>query len=272
MTPFRKLSSVLSAMRFRPHETAVSHEEVHPPQEEAHPPQEEAHPPQEEAHPPQEEAHPPTEDLPYSSALRDFERSGKILKRENIYGSGPPTPIVSAETLSYAKKYAGKRVLDVGCGIGAYVKALLEEDYECEGIESNRDYVAECIKSHLKVQVMDANQLSFPAHSFDTLMMIEVLEHLPEPITALAEAFRVARKNVIISVPNIDVIPIMSKYQVVPWHILEATHLNFFTPKILESVLRQFAAKVEVFTYGHFAPWITEKQMHMHVFGVGWKY
>jgi ubiquinone/menaquinone biosynthesis C-methylase UbiE len=63
---------------------------------------------------------------------------------------------------------------------------------------------------------MNAEELRFGPNSFDTVLMIEVLEHLPEPIIALREAFRVAKKNVLISVPNTDVLPIMSKYQVVP--------------------------------------------------------
>jgi len=209
--------------------------------------------------------------LPYWSTLRDFEQSGKILKRENIYGNGPPSSVVSEETLSYIRKYAGKQILDIGCGIGACIKALLQDGYECEGIENNQDYVSECLKDGIKAKYMDAQQLEFSQYSFDTVIMVEVLEHLLEPLIALKEAFRVARKNVIISVPNIDVIPIMSKYQIVPWHILEATHFNFFTPKILESVLKEFTENVEVFTYGHFAPWITEKEIDMHILGVGWK-
>lgn len=210
-------------------------------------------------------------DLPYYSKFREFEKRGSILKRIDIYGTGLPSPMVSNEALSYVKKYAGQSILDVGCGIGAYIKALAQDGYECEGIEYNQNYVAECLKNSLKVKYMDARELAFPANSFDTVMMIEVLEHLPEPIIALKEAFRVARKNVLISVPNIDVIPIMSEYQVVPWHMLEATHQTFYTPKILESVLKQFTGKIEVFTYGHFAPWITEQPMHMHIFGVGYK-
>jgi ubiquinone/menaquinone biosynthesis C-methylase UbiE len=63
---------------------------------------------------------------------------------------------------------------------------------------------------------MNAEELRFGPNSFDTVLMIEVLEHLPEPISALREAFRVAKKNVLISVPNTDVLPITSKYQVVP--------------------------------------------------------
>ena len=103
----------------------------------------------------------PMADLPYFSTLRDFEESGRILTRENIYGNGPPSPIVSEETLSYVKKYAGKHVLDIGCGIGAYIKALLQNDYECEGIENNQDYVSECLKDGIKVKYMDAQQLEF---------------------------------------------------------------------------------------------------------------
>jgi methionine biosynthesis protein MetW len=214
---------------------------------------------------------PSLEMLPYFSRLRDFEQLGQILKREDIYGSGPPSPLTSGEMLGHIKKYASKRVLDIGCGIGAYLNALSQDGYECVGIEDNQTYVAECQRNGLMVQYMNAHHLEFPKESFDTVIMVEVLEHLTDPVTALQEAFRVAKQNVILSVPNIGVIPIMSKYHVVPWHLLEATHVNFFTPKILEIALRKFTQRTEVFTYSHFAPWITEQQMHMHICGIGWK-
>ncbi len=210
-------------------------------------------------------------DLPYSATLKEFEESGRILKRGNIYGSGPPSPLASEEVIDHLRNFAGDRILDIGCGTGAYMKRLSSYGYKCEGIETNQDYVSACLKDGLGVQLMNAHELQFPKNSFDTVMMIEVLEHLPDPIVALREAFRVAKKNVLISVPNIDVLPIMSKYQIVPWHILEATHVNFFTPKILESVLKTFTAKTEVFTYGHFASWVSEKALHQNIFGVGWK-
>ena len=211
-------------------------------------------------------------DLPYFASLKEFEDSGRILKRENIYGSGPPSTVASDQVVDYIRKYTGQRILDMGCGIGAYVKRLNSCGYECEGIETNQNYVDQCLKDDLKVQLMNAQDLHFPTNSFDTITMIEVLEHLQDPLAALREAFRVAKKNVLISVPNIDVLPIMSKYQVVPWHILEATHVNFFTPKILESVLKTYTAKMEVFTYGQFALWVSERALHQHIFGVGWKW
>lgn len=115
-------------------------------------------------------------ELPYWSTLRDFEHSEKILQRENIYGSGPPIPTVSEETLHYVREYAGKQVLDIGCGTGAYIKALLQEEYQREGVENNQDYVSECLKDGLKVKYMDAHQLkysqkAYPLHSSNHKIM-----------------------------------------------------------------------------------------------------
>lgn len=209
--------------------------------------------------------------LPYLSSLKDFEKNGQIIHRADIYGSGPPSSIVSQETLGYIKKYAGTNILDIGCGIGAYIRELSKERYICKGIEYNKDYVRTCIENGFSVRFMSADKLKYGDSSFDTVLMIEVLEHLKNPEKALFKAFRVAKKNLIISVPNIDVIPLMSKYQVVPWHLLEATHINFFTPKTLRNLLGKFTKKIRILTYGHFAQWITEKRMYMHILAIASK-
>lgn len=164
-----------------------------------------------------------------------------------------------------------KNILDIGCGIGAYINELSQQGYKCSGIESDPKYIKECQTQNLDVRQMNAEKLLFDDNTFDTVLMIEVLEHLKNPEQALAEAFRVAKKNVIISVPNINVIPIMSKYLVVPWHLLEATHVNFFTPKILENLLNKYTNNTIIYTYGHFVPWIIEQKMHMHIFAIGTK-
>ena len=41
--------------------------------------------------------------------------------------------------------------------------------------------------------IMNAEALEFPAHSFDVVIMIETLEHVPDYVRALREAYRVLR-------------------------------------------------------------------------------
>jgi ubiquinone/menaquinone biosynthesis C-methylase UbiE len=212
-------------------------------------------------------------DLPYYTHLRDFEKKNRILHRNDIYGCGPPSDIASAEIVELIKKYAerGESILDIGCGIGAYIKELSRFGFKCTGIEYNLQYVEKCQSQGLVVKHMNAEKLNFDDNSFDTTLMIEILEHVEDPSQALTEAFRVSKLNIIISVPNIDILPIMSKYNVVPWHLLESTHLNFFTPVILENLLKKISNKTIVQTFGQFAPWVTEQIMHMHILGVIYK-
>lgn len=210
-------------------------------------------------------------DLPYYTHLRAFEEQNRILHRNDIYGSGPPSHVASVETTEFIKKYCGGSILDIGCGVGASMNELKKFGFKCTGIEYNLQYVEKCRSQGLVVKHMNAEKLNFDDNSFDTTLIIEVLEHVEDPQQVLMEAFRVSKLNIIISVPNIDVLPIMSKYKVVPWHLLEATHVNFFTPVILDNLLKKISDKTIVQTSGQFAPWVTEQIMHMHILGIIYK-
>jgi SAM-dependent methyltransferase len=48
----------------------------------------------------------------------------------------------------------------------------------------------------------DIARLPFPDSSFDLVLAIEVLEHVPDPPAALRELARVARRDVVLSVPR----------------------------------------------------------------------
>jgi hypothetical protein len=40
-------------------------------------------------------------------------------------------------------------------------------------------------------------------------------------------------------------IPVGFRHKLIPWHLLEATHVNFFTQKSLGSLLRRYFRRVE---------------------------
>ena len=54
----------------------------------------------------------------------------------------------------------------------------------------------------------------------------------------LAELARVARGQVLLTVPDLSAVPALFRHGVVPWHLLEGTHLHFFNQTSLAHELR----------------------------------
>ena len=94
---------------------------------------------------------------------------------------------------------AGRSVLDVGCGDGRWVGTLLQYGFEIYGIDAAPRPYGPAVSHY--IFKADACHLPFKDQSFDTVLMINVLEHLDDD-GALREAYRICRKNVIFSVPH----------------------------------------------------------------------
>jgi ubiquinone/menaquinone biosynthesis C-methylase UbiE len=86
---------------------------------------------------------------------------------------------------------AGHRVLEVGCGQGHLTRRLADQGIEVTGIDAN-PFAAE-IAGIDRVRTMRAESLAFEDSSFDYVISIHALEHIPELEEALAEMARVLR-------------------------------------------------------------------------------
>ena len=207
------------------------------------------------------------ESLPYEGLFQQAEREGRVLHRRDIYGSGPPQDIVSEEILQFVMDNVGATVLDVGCGLGPYVARLKAAGKHAIGVDINEEVVALAQGAGRPIELMSAYDLRFVDASFESVIMIETLEHLSSYTQALAEAARVSSLSIVVTVPDISVLPLMSKRQVVPWHILEATHVNFFTPELVRKTLLRFAPSCELTSLGPFFD-VDGTILHMHIGGV----
>lgn len=204
------------------------------------------------------------EDLPYQAIFREAEREGRVLHRDDVYGWGPTVDLVSEEILGFVLENVGSTVLDVGCGVGPYVERLNAAGKRCIGIDISRDMVAEGRALGRDVREMSAYAIEFSDSSFESVIMVETLEHLAEYERALAEAARVATSTIVLTVPDISVLPLMSKRQVVPWHLLESTHVNFFTPELLRTTLLRYTGSCELRRLGAFFE-VDGETVHMHI-------
>ena len=214
------------------------------------------------------------DELPYGQVVPP--EQAKVLHRENIYGSGPPLEKASLEVAQMVLGYLSPRssVVDVGCGSGAFAAALMGAGHKWLGLELNNHCIALLASRGLPYRKLEGATLSFPCldSEFDHAICIEVLEHVADLDGFLKEIARVVRDRALFSVPNMEVIPYFSSRGVVPWHLLEATHKNFFTRTSLLHLLEQQFGWVEVFSYGeHPLRAQNSIPLHLHLFAVATK-
>ena len=143
----------------------------------------------------------------------------------------------SSRLINFILQHAGKKILDVGCATGEYCRKLNGLGIECVGVDVNPEYVARAKENGVEAYCMHAESLKFPDNSFDTILLFELLEHVINPDHVLKEAKRVARRNILISVPDCTGFFKLKEIGLTYEHMLEMDHINVFTRKDLESLL-----------------------------------
>jgi len=96
------------------------------------------------------------------------------------------------------------RVLDVGCGDGTLIQALInEKNIDTRGIELGKDNVKKCISKGLSVIEGNAETElhQFPNKAFDFVILSQTLQAFYQPENVLEQLLRIGNR-VIISIPN----------------------------------------------------------------------
>lgn len=107
------------------------------------------------------------------------------------------------------RRLEGDRLLDVGCGNGAYTTILGRGFREVHAIDIEPDRIRqfqdqEPPASNLTIHVATVEDLDYPDDYFDMVTAIEVIEHIVDLDHALAEIWRVLRPGgaFMVSCPN----------------------------------------------------------------------
>lgn len=100
--------------------------------------------------------------------------------------------------------FTGKAILDVGCGLGTYVRKFRGFSEDVHGVDVDPERVAEASASLPNIQVSFGESLPFPDGRFDVVFLNEVIEHVDDDRRTLAESVRVLRPggHVVIYAPN----------------------------------------------------------------------
>lgn len=156
------------------------------------------------------------------------------------------------------------RVLDVGCGEGATGGSLRAAGADVvSGIELDPAAAARAAESYDEVRVGRVeDELGAVAGPFDTILLYDVLEHLPEPWTVLRRLHDVAAggARLHVSVPNarhwtlLRDVALRGSFGYGDAGHRDRTHLRWFTRRDLVDLLEETGWSVESVAHGHLRP------------------
>lgn len=99
------------------------------------------------------------------------------------------------------QNYKGKKVLEIGTGLGLDLKQYAQNGADCYGIDLTEGTINKTRETlghfNLKadLQVMDAEELKFEDNTFDLVYSFGVLHHIPHTQVAIDEIYRVLKPN-----------------------------------------------------------------------------
>jgi SAM-dependent methyltransferase len=97
------------------------------------------------------------------------------------------------------------RILDIGCGTGDRILSLKSLGLDISGVDASPDMI-DIAKNRLgnsvELKTGQAEDLPFSDNEFEMVLLINTLEFLDDPLKALKEAGRVAKKKVLICIIN----------------------------------------------------------------------
>ncbi len=128
-----------------------------------------------------------------------------------------------------------KTILDVGCGKGEPMKVINRfKTFYGVGVDVFKPYLIKCKNesTHNEYLTCDIRWLPFRKKSFDTVMCVEVLEHLAknDGLKLISEMEQIAKKMVVITTPS----PSFEQeaFDKNPYQ----AHLSFWTPAELSKL------------------------------------
>ena len=160
------------------------------------------------------------------------------------YRDADPMSQVDPALVRFVAERAGRRVLDLGCGLGGYSRALGEQGFDCHALDVVEEYVQAARSIGVRADRYDGERVPLGDRSVDTVILIEVLEHLEDPEALVREAARVSAGNVLVTTPNCT-----QSFGSVPVefsHMLDVDHRQFYTVDSLRDLLRTSFERFEV--------------------------
>jgi 2-polyprenyl-3-methyl-5-hydroxy-6-metoxy-1,4-benzoquinol methylase len=134
----------------------------------------------------------------------------------------------------------GRRMLEIGSNVGLFLDVARERGWDERGIEPSRWAVEEGIsRFRVHLERCSVEDLDDGSDAADVIVMLDVLEHLNDPLQALRHLRRIINDEglLVLSTVNLDGLHARLREGDWPWFI--RSHLHYFSERTLAAMLRR---------------------------------
>lgn len=165
------------------------------------------------------------------------------------------------EVIFWFGNVKGKKILDAGCGKGRFVKALAKRG----GLLTGIDFVEGFIKianenvQEANFKLASVNNIPFETATFDGVLCIEVMEHIPNAEKAVKEMVRVLKPGGKLIIIDKNILSLHYRYLIPTFLFKRVQELcgkwmypnnfpfreKYFTLKELNIILKRYCSTVK---------------------------
>jgi SAM-dependent methyltransferase len=160
-----------------------------------------------------------------------------------------------AHAVAFLRRFrSGGRLLELGCAYGFFLKEA-QPYFDVTGIELAEDAAAFARRSGLNVLsgIADAENLG-KAGDVDAIVLLDVIEHLPDPRATLAAAVERLRPGGVVMITTGDFGSLAARLMGAKWRLMTPPqHLWFFTHDSIAALANRLGLALEHFDH----PWKT---------------
>jgi 2-polyprenyl-3-methyl-5-hydroxy-6-metoxy-1,4-benzoquinol methylase len=134
----------------------------------------------------------------------------------------------------------GKKILDIGCSVGAFLHVAKEEGFDASGLElgkASADYAEK--KQHTKVANKSIFDYEVPDNSYDIVSMLEVIEHLEHPKQAMDIINKLLKPGGLVFLTTPNFTSLYQRLHGQKWWVIncEDEHIMFFDYHSMNNLL-----------------------------------
>jgi 2-polyprenyl-3-methyl-5-hydroxy-6-metoxy-1,4-benzoquinol methylase len=132
----------------------------------------------------------------------------------------------------------GDRLLEIGSNVGLFLDTARAHGWRARGVEPSK-WAVEVGRErfHVDLQEKALEQLDEPSTSADAIVMLDVLEHVVDPLDALRRLRQLLDDEGLLVVSTINLAGFHARLRGSRWPWLIRPHLHYFTPSTLQSLL-----------------------------------